>query len=65
MVLLKSAKAEGVLPVVIGLATVACPYMFNAIIFHGEPVVTDSHNLAGQQGSTSMSSKLSCISSIK
>ena len=31
--------------------------MFNAIIFHGEPVVTGSHNIVGQKGSTGMSSK--------
>ena len=30
------------------LATVACPHKFNAIIFHGELVVTGSHNLTGQ-----------------
>ena len=32
-------------------------HMFNAITFHGKPIVTGSHNLAGQQGSTGMSSK--------
>ena len=46
-----------VLLVLIGLAMVACLYVFNAITLHGEPVVTDSYNLAGQQGSTGMSSE--------
>lgn len=36
-----------VLFVLIGLELVACPHMFNAIIFHGELVITDSHNFAG------------------
>ena len=44
-----------VLPVLIGLATMACLHVFNAIIFHGEPVVTGSHNLIGQQGTTGIS----------
>ena len=46
-----------VLLVLIGLAMVARPHVFNAITLHGEPVVTDSYNLPGQQESTGMSSE--------
>ena len=46
-----------VLLVLIGLAMVARPHVFNAITLNGEPVVTDSYNFAGQQGSTGMSSE--------
>ena len=47
--LLKSAKAaEEHSSVLVGLAMVACLHMFSAFIFHGEPVVSGFHDLAGQ-----------------
>ena len=41
----------------IDLAMMAHPHMLNAIILHGEPIVTNSHNLLDQQGSTSIGSE--------
>ena len=49
MVLLKSAMAvEEHSSYLDMLGNVTCPHMFNEIIFHGEPIVSNSHNLAGQ-----------------
>ena len=58
MVLLKSeGVGEHILPILIDLAIVARPLMFNAVAFHGEPIVADSHNFLSQQESSSMGSK--------
>ena len=47
------------LSILIDLAMVACPYMLDAVTFHGKPIVAGSYDLSGQLGSTSMSSKQS------
>ena len=36
---------------------VARPHMFDSVAFHGEPIVTGTHNFLGQQGSTGMGFK--------
>ena len=49
MALLDNVGVEGeIFPILIDLATMARPHILNAIILHGKPMVTGSHNLVGQ-----------------